>query len=132
MTGLLHADRPRAYVADMNARIIPAADRPSILSCFSKLHAGALVTVRVNARDAVKDQPLRELSVDRSDILVRTGRATDPFPQGFRVPRVADVRIEETGEGADAAVTMTAIDGTRTEVRFRSPMRDDVLDPLVE
>lgn len=116
----------------MNAREIAARDRDPFFSCFSKLHAGALVTVRVDARDEVVDQPFRGLSVDRADIVVSTGDGPNAPHHGHRVPRVADVRLEETDEGADAAIAMTSEDGTRTEVRFRSPIRADLLDPAVE
>lgn len=115
----------------MNARVIAATDRPSFFSCFSKLHAGALVTVRVGTRDEVVDQPFRGLSLDRADIIVNTGEGADAH-HGHRVPHVADVRLEETDEGADAAIAMTSDDGTHTEVRFRSPIRADLLDPAVE
>lgn len=105
---------------------VPAADRSSFLAHFSELHAGALVTLRVGARDEVVDQPFRGVSADGADVIVSTG------DHGHRVPHVADVRIEQTDEGADAAIAMTSDDGTRTEVRFRSPIRADLLDPAVE
>ena len=105
---------------------IPVADRSSFLAHFSELHAGALVTLRVDARDEVVDQPLRGVSADGVDVIVSTG------DHGHRVPHVADVRVEQTDEGADAAIAMTSDDGTCTEVRFRSPIRADLLDPAVE
>lgn len=105
---------------------IPVADRSSFLAHFSELHAGALVTLRVDARDEVVDQPLRGVSADGVDVIVSTG------DHGHRVPHVADVRVEQTDEGADAAIAMTSNDGTCTEVRFRSPIRADLLDPAVE
>ena len=105
---------------------IPVAGRSSFLTHFSELHAGALVTLRVGARDEAIDQPFRGVSVDGADVIVITG------DRGHRVAHVADVRLEQTDEGADAAIAMTSDDGTRTEVRFRSPIRADLLDPAVE
>ena len=113
-------------------RTIAIADRSSFFGCFSKLHAGTLVTLRVDARDEVVDQPFRGLSVDGADVVVSTGNGADAPHHGHRVLHVADVRIEQTDEGADAAIAMTSDDGTRTEVRFRSPIRADLLDPAVE
>ena len=116
----------------MIARDIAAADRAPFLSGFSRLHAGAFVTVRVNARDEVIDQPFRGLSVDGRDIIVSTGDGAVAPHHAHRVLHVADVRLEQTDEGADAAIAMKSEDGTRTDVRFRSPIRADLLDPAVE
>ena len=115
----------------MNARVIAATDRSSFFSYFSKLHAGALVTVRVDARDEVVNQPFLGLSVDRDGIIVSTGNG-EGSPHHDRVLHVADVRLEQTDEGGDAAIAITSDNGTRTEVRFRSPIRADLLDPAVE
>jgi hypothetical protein len=116
----------------MIERDIAATDRSSFFAGFSKLHSGALVTLCVDSRDEVLDQPFRGLSVDGADVIVNTGDGADRPHLGHRVPNVKSVRLEQTGEGADAAVAMTSDDGTRTDVRFRSPMRADLLDPLVE
>ncbi|HEX9407070.1 MAG TPA: hypothetical protein VF975_07115 [Thermoanaerobaculia bacterium] len=40
------------------------------------------------------------------------------------------IRQQQTDEGADAALDAT--DGTRTIIRFRSPMLAELLDPSVE
>ena len=116
----------------MNARVIAATDRSSFFSCFSKLHAGALVTVRVDTRDEVVNQPFRGVSVDGTDVIVITGDGAGAPHHGHRVLHVADVRLVQTDEGADAAIAMKSDDGTRTDVQFRSPIRADLLDPAVE
>jgi hypothetical protein len=48
------------------------------------------------------------------------------------VPHVVDVRLEQTEEGADAALEITSENRTHTEVRLRWPMRADLLDAAVE
>ena len=116
----------------MNAQVIAPTDRSSFFSRFSKLHEGALVTVCVDARDEVVNQPFRGLSVDGADVIVSTGHGAGAPHAGLRVLHVADVRLEQTDEGADAAIAMSSEDGTRTDVRFRSPIRADLLDPAVE
>ena len=116
----------------MIAREIAASDRDPFFSRFSTLHAGALVTVRVDARDEVVDQPFRGVSVDGADVVVSTGDGAGAPHHGHRVLQVAEVRLEQTDEGADAAIAMKSEDGTRTDVRFRSPIRADLLDPAVE
>jgi len=45
---------------------------------------------------------------------------------------VRRVLIEQTDEGADAVIAITSEDGTRTEVRFRSPIRAELLDSALE
>jgi hypothetical protein len=112
----------------MNEQDIPAASRQPFFARFSRLHQGALITLRVGARDEVVNRPFRRLSIDGADVVVD---AIDGLGS-HRIPHVASVRLEQTDEGADAAVSMLSEDGTRAEVRFRSPMRADLLDPAVE
>jgi hypothetical protein len=112
----------------MNEQDIPAAGRQPFFARFSRLHQGALITLRVGARDEVVNRPFRRLSIDGADVVVD---AIDGLGS-HRIPHVASVRLEQTDEGADAAVSMLSEDGTRAEVRFRSPMRADLLDPAVE
>jgi hypothetical protein len=116
----------------MSERDIAAGERPAFFTSFSKLHDGALVTLRVSARDEVVDQPFHGLSIDGMDVVVSTGDGARQPHHGHRVLYVRRVQLEQTDEGADAAIAMTSDDGTRTEVRFRSPIRADLLDPAVE
>jgi hypothetical protein len=116
----------------MIERDIAAADRTPFFASFSKLHAGALITLQIGAQTEISDQPFRGLSVDGADVIVHTGDRADKPHHGHRALRVRRVWLEETGEGADAAVVMTSDDGTLTAVRFRSPMRADLLDSTVE
>lgn len=83
------------------------------------------MTLRVDARDEVRDRPFRGITVDGDDLIVQADG-------GHRIPHVVDVRLEQTDEGADAALEITSEDHTRTELRFRSPMHADLLDPAVE
>lgn len=81
--------------------------------------------MRINAREEVHDLPLRGICRDGQDVIVQTDHA-------HRVPRVVDVRLEQTDEGADAALELTSENRTHTEVRLRWPMQADLLDPGVE
>lgn len=112
----------------MTEQDIPAAERQPFFARFSELHEGALITLRVGAHDEVVNRPFRRVSSDGADILVDAGDAH----RSHRIPHVASVRLEQTDEGADAAIAMISDDGTRAEVRFRSPIRADLLDPAVE
>ena len=117
---------------NMIEREIAASDRTPFFACFSKLHAGALVTLRVDARDEVIDQPFRGLSIDGDAIIVSTGNGARKPHHAHRVLHVNRVWLEQTDEGADAAIEITSEDGTRTDVRFRSPAHADFLDPAAE
>jgi hypothetical protein len=112
----------------MTEQEIPTGERQRFFDRFSKLHEGALITLRVGAHDEVVNRPFRRVSSDGADIIVDAGDAHC----GHRIPNVAAVRLEQTDEGADAAIAMFSDSGTRAEVRFRSPIRADLLDPLVE
>lgn len=112
----------------MRERPIVNAERQPFFARFSELHAGALVTLRVGARDEVVNRPFRRLSSDGTDVIVDAGEAH----RGHRIPHVSSVRLQQTDEGADAAIALISEDGTSAEVRFRSPMRADLLDPAVE
>lgn len=116
----------------MSEREISAAERAPFFDHFSKLHAGAFVTLRIKGRDEVRDQPFRGLIVDGDDVVVATGDPADEPCRGHRIVHVRSVRLEQTDEGADAAIAMLSDEGTRTEVRFRSPMQADLLEPAVE
>lgn len=128
MTGGLRGAPRGRYVEAMTERDIPPAERQPFFNRFSELHQGALVTLRVGAHDEVVNRPFRRVSSDGEDVIVDAGDAH----RGHRIPHVAAVRLEQTDEGADAAIAMISDDGTRAEVRFRSPLRADLLDPLVE
>lgn len=112
----------------MIEREITETDRGTFFDRFSRLHDGAFVTVRVDARDEVVNRPFHGLSTDGADVIVNTGDR-----HGHRVLHVTKVRLEQTDEGgADAKIAMTSEDGTRTDVCFRSPIRADLLDSAVE
>src|SRR5688500_6698692 len=109
----------------MIERDIATAERGPFFSRFSRLHAGALVTLRVDAHDEIVDRPFRGVSEEGTDVVIHTGNAPGAGAVGHRVPNAIAVALEETDEGADAAVAIVSRDGRRTEIRFRSPFRAD-------
>ena len=117
----------------MQTREIPIDQWPSFFNRFSRLHDRALVTVNVSAPevgeiDAVRDQPFNGISSEGDELILHIGPHLN-----HRILHVDSVRLKETDEGgADAEIDIDAIDGIRTVVRFRSPMRADLLDLAVE
>jgi hypothetical protein len=112
----------------MKHRAIPDTDRDPFFARFTHEHAGALVTLRVNAHEEVIDRPLFRLGADGSDVIVHAGSARP----GHRIPHVSSLQLELTDGGADSALCMTSEDGTRAEVRLRTPVTRDSFDPAVE
>ena len=80
-----------------------------------------------------RDVPLRgvvaELGDDTSSMMVFTGD-TAPHAMHF-VDHATGLEVEETGDGADAALTITDESGARTTLEFRSPMRPELVDGVV-
>lgn len=121
----------------MNARIVSEKERQSFFRDFSRIHNGALVTISFVApgtasRDEIVDQPLRGISDDGNEVFVNAGDGGARPHLERRVRNVDAVLLQQTDEGADAAVDIASVDGSRTVVRFRSPALPELLDPGVE
>lgn len=119
----------------MSRRVIDRAEWADYVDAFSRRHDGWLISVAVdeaaNARRYVaRDVPLRgvvaELDDDLSSMMVFTGDAS-PHATHF-VGHATALEVEETREGADAALTITDESGARTILEFRSPMRPELVD----
>lgn len=121
----------------MQAKEIARDEWPQFFDRFTRLHNGAIVNVNISGvlfgcRNAIIEQPLRGISTDRGDVLIHIGARRRMDHAGHRVSDVRSVRVQQTEEGAVAALDLDGSDGTRTVVRFRSPMLDELLDPAVE
>jgi hypothetical protein len=121
----------------MSRRVIDRADWVNYVDAFSRRHDGWLISVAVEEGSAPRkvvthDVPLRgvvaELDDDISSMMVFTGD-TAPHATHF-VGHATALEVEETGEGADAALTITDESGARTIVEFRSPMRPELVDGI--
>ena len=104
---------------------------------FSLTHAGALVAISVTEPGIgleyeVVNQPLRGISEDGDEIYIHISDGAERPHIGHRVEHVDAIQLQQTDEGADAAVDITSVDGTRTVIRFRSPALPEVLNPGVE
>ena len=122
----------RTYVGNMADQEINANERERFFATFNRLHHGAPVTLRVDAAEVVGDQPFRGVSCEGTDLVVHVGSGPDRDQLALRVPYPGKVRLEQTDDGADAALDITSNDGEHTVVRFRWPMRPELLDPAVE
>jgi hypothetical protein len=114
---------------------IPMPNWRRSLDAVSRSFAGAMVSVDVDRPDLgvhaeVRSQPLAGITADRSGIIVQVARGAEHL--GHTIPDAEEIRFEETSEGALRTVEVDSRDGTRTYVRFRSPLLAALLDPNVE
>ena len=121
----------------MSRRVIDRAEWVDYVDAFSRRHDGWLTSVAVeegsNARRYMaRDVPLRgvvaELDDDIGSMMVFTGDTT-PHATHF-VGHATALEVEETREGADAALTITDESGSRTILEFRSPTQPELVDGI--
>ena len=114
---------------------LPMTSWRSSLDTMSRQFAGMMVSVDVDRPDfgvhtEVRSQRLAGVTADRSGIVVQVAHGAEHL--GHTIADAAEIRFEETSEGALRAVEVDSRDGTRTTVRFRSPLLPALLDPAVE
>lgn len=121
----------------MSRRVIDRAEWVDYVDAFSRRHDGWLISVAVHEgpgsrRYVTRDVPLRgvvaELDDDTSSMMVFTGDTT-PHATHF-VGHATALEVEETGDGADSALTITDASGARTILEFRSPTRPELVDGI--
>jgi hypothetical protein len=104
---------------------------------FSRRHAGWLVRLdvlgsEVGAQHEVVDSPLMGITSDvpgQRTVHVHVGRGTEHVTH--TINDVANVRLEQSDEGADAALQIESADGTTTLLQFRSVVLPESVDDIV-
>jgi len=119
----------------MRMMTIPMPSWRRSLDAVSRSFAGAMVAIDVDRPDLgvhaeVRSQPLGGITADRSGIVVHVTRGAEHLDH--TIADAEELRFEETSEGALRTVQVDSRDGTRTYVRFRSPLHAALLDPSVE
>lgn len=82
------------------------------------------------SHDELVDRPFRGVSEDGGEILIQVGDADPPHCE-LRVQRVFTIELQQTDEGADAALNITSLDGTQTSLLFRWPWLPELLEPAM-
>jgi hypothetical protein len=120
----------------MVTREIPRNEWTQFFDAFSRRHDGWLVTVEIldpklGAQIEAEDRPLRGIAADRGgndeDIEILMGRGTDD-PLTHIVSHPTRVQVEETAEGAEAAIEIESKNEGTTLVRFRSAVLPESVD----
>jgi Family of unknown function (DUF5335) len=124
----------------MQTREITRTEWPSFFDSFSRKHQGWLATLEILGPDIGAQVEERELAfegiTDESDeadgntIMIMTGGKADDHVT-HTITRPTEVSLEQTDEGADAALAIKSEDGVTALLRFRSPMLPEMVDAMV-
>jgi hypothetical protein len=107
---------------------------------FSRRHQGWLATVEVlgsdiGAQEVVHELPLAGVSLssggDETEAISIDLGATPDEHVSHVISEPTAVWLEQSEEGANAALEIEVADGTKTLVRFRSPMPAECVDGVV-
>lgn len=111
----------------MPTQEIPRQEWKKFFDNFSRQHEGWLATLEifgsdVGAQEEVHELPLQGVSVasEPATIEISMGKGPDDHVS-HAVEKPTRVWIEQTEEGANAALEIESEDQTKTLLRFRSP-----------
>ena len=110
---------------------VPAVEWCGFLARFSRRHRGRLATIHGFARDVpltrVRSEALESVVLEQSDCdyLVRVTLANGI---SLCAPRPRAVRVQQTDEGAEAALEIETASGAFIRVAFRATVLPDQLD----
>lgn len=124
----------------MKTKEIPKNEWPEFFDSFSRQHEGWLVTLEIFGSEIGAQVEERELAfegiVDEWDeiqgnqIAIMMGAEPgDHITHSIRQP--TQVSLEQTDEGADAALAIKSADGVTALLRFRSPILPELVDGIV-
>ena len=121
----------------MKTKEIPKEEWGTFFDNFSRRHEGWLVTLEVLGADIGAQVEGRELAFEGivgetqgNEIVIMVGAKPDDHVT-HSINNAAQVSLEQTDEGADAALAIKSADGTTALLRFRSPVLPELVDGLV-
>lgn len=124
----------------MRTKEISRNEWPEFFDSFSRQHEGWLVTLEILGTDIGAQVEGRELAfegilvewdeVHGNQIAVILGtKPDDHVTHNIRHP--TQVSLEQTDEGADAALAIRSLDGTTALLRLRSAVLPEMVDAVV-
>jgi Family of unknown function (DUF5335) len=131
-------ERRQEFSNEELGREIPRGEWLSFLDSFSRQHEGWLVTLEVptsEGSEAVEAENLKlegitpEHSEEHDGISIALGTAPDEHFIHF-VSDPIRVSFLETKAGGDVGLQIEAVDGSRTVVRFRGPVKPENLNDV--
>lgn len=124
----------------MSTQEIPRDQWKNFLDRFSRQHQGWLATLEVlgadiGAQQEASELPLEGISATSADdesraIAISLGKAPDDHVTHAIIEPVR-VWLEQTSEGAAAALEIESADEVKTLLRFRAPMAAGMVDGVV-
>jgi len=123
----------------MKTKEIPKSEWPEFFDNFSRQHEGRLATLEILGSEIGAQVEETELAfegvvdewdeVQGNEILIMFGAKPDDHIT-HSISRPTQVSLEQTDEGANAALAIKSVDGTTALLRFRSPMLPEMVDAL--
>jgi hypothetical protein len=119
---------------------IPSDEWKGFLDRFSRQHEGWLATLEVfapeiGAQQEALELPLEGISAAMKDSEPRTiAISLGKTPEDHVTHTIVEptrVWLEQTPEGANAALEIESADGTKTLLRFRSALPSEMVDGVV-
>jgi hypothetical protein len=124
----------------MRTKEVPKNEWRRFFDTFSRQHEGWLATLEVLGADVGAQEEGRELPLagvslssggdETEAISIDLGTKPDEHVS-HAISEPTAVWLEQTEEGANAALEIEAADGTKTLLRFRSPMPAEFVDGVV-
>lgn len=124
----------------MRTKEIPKNEWREFFDKFSRQHEGWLATLEILGSEIGAQVEERELALEGivdewdeiqgNEILIMVGAKPDDHIT-HNISQPTEVGLEQTDEGADAALAIKSADGTTALLRFRSPMLPEMVDGLV-
>ena len=124
----------------MQTQEIPRREWKGFFDSFSRQHEGWLATLEVLTADVGAQEEARELPLagvslssggdETEAISIDLGTRPDEHVS-HAISDPTAVWLEQTEEGANAALEIERADGTKTLLRFRSPMPAEFVDGVV-
>jgi hypothetical protein len=124
-----------------STREIPRSQWAGFCDRFSRQHGGWLVTIELlgaetGAQVEVRNLPLKGITAEMKnsgpDVISVVVGSTPREHVAHTVAEPRRIWVEETQNGAHAALEIESFDDTKTLVRFRSAMRPELVDGLTE
>jgi hypothetical protein len=124
----------------MTTQEIPRDEWKTFLDRFSRQHEGWLATLEVLAPDIGAQEEARDLPFEG---ITATSRESAPEMIAISLGKTAEdhvthtitgptrVWLEQTSQGANAALEIESADEVKTLLRFRSPLPAEMVDGVV-
>ena len=124
----------------MKTKEISRSEWPEFFDSFSRQHEGWLVTLEILGSEIGAQVEERQLAfegivaewdeVQGDEMAIMIGAMPDDHIT-HSISRPTQVSLEQTDEGADAALAIKSADGATALLRFRSPMLPEMVDAVV-